>query len=422
MSWNCDYDTYLERKAAWLEAEEKQWASFDKKLAQEEVWLRQGVKARRTRNEGRVQALLKLRKERGQRRERTGQARVELQNAGLSGQKVIDAINVSFGYDETPIIRSLTTTIWRGDKIGLIGANGSGKTTLLKLLLKQIEPVTGTVKHGTNLQVVYFDQMRAQIDEAKTLAENVAGHAEMVTFQGRNKHIHSYLKDFLFPAEKARMSAGLLSGGERNRLLLAKLFLNPANLMILDEPTNDLDTETLELLEDLLVSYEGTLLLVSHDRSFLDEVVTGTLVFEGDGIVTEYDGGYEDYLRQRPAPAPSFSLGKTISSSAPAKARRDKPRKFLNRERRELEEMPALLEKLEREQMALNEKLCAPDTYRNTPEIIPDLEAQIAQLDQTIKQTYTRWEELEKIQQECEGAERIPNPESRSDAPLSPGK
>ncbi len=318
---------------------------------------------------------------------------------------------MSFSYEDIPIVSALTTTIWRGDKIGIIGANGTGKTTLLKLLLKEINPLTGTVKHGTNLQVVYFDQMRAQIDENKTLAENVAGHSEMVTFQGRAKHIHSYLKDFLFPAEKARMSAGLLSGGERNRLLLAKLFLNPANLMILDEPTNDLDTETLELLEDLLVSYEGTLLLVSHDRSFLDEVVTSTLVFEGAGQVSEYIGGYEDYLRQRPN-LPTEAQALKSFSAPKQKPKKDKPRKFQNRERRELEEMPSLVEKLEKEQMALNELLCAPETYRNNPQIIPDLEKQIASMDLKIKEAYTRWEQLEKVQAECEAEERIQNSES----------
>ncbi|MDZ4743100.1 MAG: ATP-binding cassette domain-containing protein [Verrucomicrobiota bacterium] len=400
-SWACDYHTYLERKAAWLEAEEKQWASFDKKLAQEEVWLRQGVKARRTRNEGRVQALMKMRNERTQRRERDGKARVELQKSDLSGQKVIDMVNVSFNYGESAIISTLTTTIWRGDKIGIIGANGTGKTTLLKLLLKEIDPQIGTVKHGTNLQVVYFDQMRAQIDESKTLAENVAGHSEMVTFQGRNKHINSYLKDFLFDPEKVRMSAGMLSGGERNRLLLAKLFLNPANLMILDEPTNDLDAETLELLEDLLVSYEGTLLLVSHDRSFLDEVVTNTLVFEGDGQVGEYNGGYEDYLRQRPK-LPTEAEALKAFSAPKSKSKKDKPRKFLNRERRELEEMPVVVEKLEKEHMVLNQKLGAPETYKNEPQLIPILEGQIAALDKKIKEAYARWEHLEVIQKECE--------------------
>src|SRR6202453_1806127 len=300
-SWACDYDTFLERKAQSLDAEEKQWAAFDKKLAQEEAWLRQGVKARRTRNEGRVRALLKMRTERGERRQREGTARIELQSGAMSGQKVIDAKDISFSYGDRPIVRNFTSTIWRGDKVGIIGPNGGGKTTLLKLLLGQLEPQSGEVTLGTNLQVVYLDQLRGQIDNAKTVAQNVAGDAETVNFQGRARHIHSYLQDFLFRADRIRMPAKMLSGGERNRLLLARLFLQTANVLVLDEPTNDLDAETLELLEELLLEYTGTLLLVSHDRAFLDNVVTSTLVFEGEGRIAEYTGGYQDWLRQRAA-------------------------------------------------------------------------------------------------------------------------
>ncbi|MCX6959968.1 MAG: ATP-binding cassette domain-containing protein, partial [Verrucomicrobia bacterium] len=298
-SWACDYDTYLVRKGAFLDAEEKQWAAFDKKLAQEEVWIRQGVKARRTRNEGRVHALKSLRAERGNRRARVGSAKIEIQEAGSSGQKVIEAKNITFHYGDHPIVSDFTATLWKGDKIGIIGPNGAGKTTLLKMLLGKLEPTEGSVKLGTKLQVVYLDQLRDQIDGEKSVGQNVAGDAETVTFQGRPVHIHTYLKDFLFPSDRIRMPAKMLSGGERNRLLLARLFLQPANVLVLDEPTNDLDAETLELLEELLVGYEGTLLLVSHDRAFLDNVVTSTFVFEGEGRISEYTGGYEDWLTQR---------------------------------------------------------------------------------------------------------------------------
>ena len=395
-SWACDYDTFLERRNAALEAEEKQRAAFDKKLALEEAWLRQGVKARRTRNEGRVRALLALRTERAARRQREGAARIELSTGSMSGQKVIEAKNVTFGYGGAPVVRNVTTTLWRGDKIGIIGPNGSGKTTLLKLLLGQLQPEEGEVKLGTQLQVVYLDQLRGQIDDAKTVGQNVAGDAETVTFQGRPRHIHSYLQDFLFPADRIRMPAKMLSGGERNRLLLARLFLQPANVLVLDEPTNDLDAETLELLEEILVEYTGTLLLVSHDRAFLDEVVTGTLVFEGDGRVTEYTGGYEDWLRQRPAPAASAPEKKP---DAPEKipSKGAKPKKFPNRDQRELAELPREIEKMEAERDALAKKLEDPTLYQKSHDILRTVRDQIAALEQTLAQRYKRWEELEDL-------------------------
>jgi len=395
-SWACDYDTFLERRNAALEAEEKQRAAFDKKLALEEAWLRQGVKARRTRNEGRVRALLALRTERAARRQREGAARIELSTGSMSGQKVIEAKDVTFGYGGAPVIRDLTTTLWRGDKIGIIGPNGCGKTTLLKLLLGQLQPEEGEVKLGTQLQVVYLDQLRGQIDDAKTVGQNVAGDAETVTFQGRPRHIHSYLQDFLFPADRIRMPAKMLSGGERNRLLLARLFLQPANVLVLDEPTNDLDAETLELLEEILVEYTGTLLLVSHDRAFLDEVVTGTLVFEGDGRVTEYTGGYEDWLRQRPAPAASAPEKKP---DAPEKipSKGAKPKKFPNRDQRELAELPREIEKMEAERDALAKKLEDPTLYQKSHDILRTVRDQIAALEQTLAQRYKRWEELEDL-------------------------
>jgi ATP-binding cassette subfamily F protein uup len=395
-SWACDYDTFLERRNAALEAEEKQRAAFDKKLAQEEAWLRQGVKARRTRNEGRVRALLALRSERAERRQREGAARIELTTGSMSGQKVIEAKNVTFGYGGAPIIRDLTTTLWRGDKIGIIGPNGSGKTTLLKLLLGQLTPDEGEVKLGTQLQVVYLDQLRGQIDDEKTVGQNVAGDAETVTFQGRPRHIHSYLQDFLFPADRIRMPAKMLSGGERNRLLLARLFLQPANVLVLDEPTNDLDAETLELLEEILVEYTGTLLLVSHDRAFLDEVVTGTLVFEGDGRVTEYSGGYEDWLRQRPAPTATASEEKsTVTAKGPAKS--GKPKKFSNRDQRQLAELPGEIEKLEAERDTLAKKLEDPALYQKSHDILRTARDQVAALEKTLQDRYARWEELENL-------------------------
>ncbi len=401
-SWACDYDTYLERKNVALEAEEKQWATFDKKLAQEEAWLRQGVKARRTRNEGRGRALQTMRSERSVRREREGAARIEIQAGSTSGQKVIEAKNVTFDYGAAPIVRDFTTTIWRGDKIGIIGPNGTGKTTLLKLLLDQLQPNEGSVKHGTQLQIVYLDQLRGQINDAKTVGQNVAGDAETVTFQGRPRHIHSYLKDFLFAADRIRMPAKMLSGGERNRLLLARLFLQPANVLVLDEPTNDLDAETLELLEDLLVEYDGTLLLVSHDRAFLDNVVTSTLVFEGAGRVTEYTGGYEDWVRQRPsAVTPSSAIPE---SKAPQKkpAQPGKVRKFLNREQRELAELPAQIEKLEAARDALATRLEDPSLYQKREEL-DQVKKELADLEQQIQQGYTRWEKLENLRLSLEG-------------------
>jgi ABC transport system ATP-binding/permease protein len=363
-------------------------------MAQEEAWLRQGVKARRTRNEGRVRALLKMRTERGERRQREGTARIEIQTGSLSGQKVIEARDISFAYGEQPIVRDFTTTVWRGDKIGIIGPNGGGKTTLLKLLLGELAPDAGEVKLGTNLQVVYLDQLRGQIDDAKTVAQNVAGDAETVMFQGRARHIHSYLQDFLFRADRIRMPAKMLSGGERNRLLLARLFLQPANVLVLDEPTNDLDAETLELLEELVLDYAGTLLLVSHDRAFLDHVVTSTLVFEGEGRITEYTGGYEDWLRQRPSSNATAVAAPVETKPAPAPRAEEKV-KFLKREQRELDELPARIEKMEAEVTTLNHRLWDPEIYKTEPAFVPKLKSELVALEARIKEGYLRWELLE---------------------------
>ena len=404
-SWACDYETYLERKTANLEAELKQWAAFDKKLAQEEAWLRQGVKARRTRNEGRVRALKALRAERGNRRERQGKAKLEIQEGVSSGQKVIEAKNISFLYGDHPIVNDFTATLWKGDKIGIIGPNGSGKTTLLKLLLDKLTPTKGEVKLGTQLQIVYLDQLRDQIDGEKSLGQNVAGNAETVTFQGRPVHIHTYLKDFLFPSDRIRMPAKMLSGGERNRLLLARLFLQPANVLVLDEPTNDLDAETLELLEELLVGYEGTLLLVSHDRAFLDNVVTSTFVFEGEGRINEYTGGYEDWVRQRRELDRAPKLHSSTSPVAtPTKAgKSEKGRKFLNREQKELDELPSKIEELELKQAELSERLADPLLYQGKDGAFQRVEKEFAELQQAIEKTMARWEELEALRLELDG-------------------
>jgi len=398
-SWACDYETYLERKSAALDAEAKQWAAFDKKLAQEEVWLRQGVKARRTRNEGRVRALKSLRTERGKRRERIGSAKIEIQDAGASGQKVIEAKNITFQYGAQPIVNDFTATIWRGDKIGIIGPNGSGKTTLLKLLLDRLSPTSGSVRLGTQIQVVYLDQLRDQIDGEKSVAQNVAGDAETVTFQGRPRHIHSYLRDFLFPSDRIRMPAKMLSGGERNRLLLARLFLQPANVLVLDEPTNDLDAETLELLEELLVGYEGTLLLVSHDRAFLDNVVTSTLVFEGGGRITEYTGGYEDWIRQRPDPADVMvqSVDFTPAPTMAKSVKSIKTRKFLNREQKELEALPKTIETLETRQAEVLRRLADPALYQGKNGEFQRFEKELHELNSSIETSMARWEELEAL-------------------------
>jgi len=406
--WECDYETFLERRSEVLEAEEKQRATFDKKLALEEAWLRQGVKARRTRNEGRVRALMALRAERAKRRERQGQARMELQEGSTSGQRVLTAKNLTYTYPggSTPVIENFSTEIWRGDKIGLLGPNGCGKTTLLQLLLERLKPDAGELRTGTNLEIVYLDQLRDQIDGEKSVAQNVAGSAETVRFQGRDRHIHSYLQDFLFPSDRIRQAAKFLSGGERNRLLLARLFLQPANVLILDEPTNDLDAETLELLEEILVAYQGTLLLVSHDREFLDNAVSSLLVFEGDGVIREVNGGYSDWLRWKKSADSSRALAAPKPEAAapppPVGRNANRPRKFLNRERSELEELPAKIQALEATQEQVTTKLHDPVLYRENPKALPQLEGELKALEREIATAYQRWEELENLRQSLE--------------------
>jgi ATP-binding cassette subfamily F protein uup len=399
VSWACDYDTYLVRKQEVLEAEERNQALFDKKLAQEEAWIRRGVRAQRSRAQSRINQLKQMRAERAARRERVGDVTLRLAEAEKSGVKVLAAENVDFYWEkDRPIVKDFTITITRGDKIGLIGPNGSGKTTLIKLLLGQVAPTSGGIRHGTKLEVVYFDQLRDQVDDSKTVADNIANGNATVTIDGRTRNVISYLQDFLFAPERARTPARVLSGGERNRLLLAKLFTKPANVLVMDEPTNDLDAETLDLLEDLLVEYEGTLLLVSHDREFLDNVVTSTLVFEGGGRVGDYVGGYADWLRQRAQPKPPARAEKPAEiPAAPPKAPSPKPRKLTARERKELDGLPARIEALEKEQAEITARLADPALYRRDPSAFAQARARLEESEREHAAAFARWEELEPL-------------------------
>ncbi|WP_417398255.1 ATP-binding cassette domain-containing protein [Gimesia chilikensis] len=394
--WTCDYDTFLKRKEAFLEAEEKQNALFDKKLAEEEVWIRQGIKARRTRNEGRVRALKKMREERKQRRTQVGNVNLQVASADRSGQMVIEAKDVSFSYGDEPVIRNFTTLISRGDKIGIIGRNGAGKTTLLKLMLGDLQPDSGTIRVGTNLEVLYFDQLREQIEEEKTVIENVGEGQETLTIDGKPRNIYGYLQDFLFTPERARRPARFLSGGERNRLLLAKLFKRPANLFVLDEPTNDLDAETLELLEELICNHPATLLLVSHDRAFLNNVVTATLVVDEDGSVKEYAGGYDDYLRQSEN-SKAVEEKKPESKPQPiASSEKPKPKAKLSyKEERELEQIPQQIEELEQEQTELQSAMSDPDFFKQSSDIITDASNRLQTIQSELERLLERWDELE---------------------------
>ena len=395
-SWPGDYATFLEKKAALLEVEARHNAKFDKNLAQEEVWIRQGIKARRTRNEGRVRALLDLREERRQRREQLGKANFALEQAETSGKLVIEAQNVSYAWQDVPLIRDFSTRIMRGDRIGLIGPNGSGKTTLLNLLLGRLPPDAGQVRHGTKLEIAYFDQLREQLDPEQTVLDSVAGGRETIEINGQRRHIIGYLGDFLFTAQRARSPVKSLSGGERNRLLLARLFTKPANLLVMDEPTNDLDLETLELLEELLLDYTGTLLLVSHDRVFLDNVVTSCLVFEPDDGIREYVGGYTDWLRQRPAlePAPAVKP-KPAAPPVPKPPKPAAPGKLSYNERRELERLPARIEELEQRQRELHAETADPEFYKQEPAIVARRLEELRVLEVELEAAYERWEDLE---------------------------
>jgi ABC transport system ATP-binding/permease protein len=394
VDWGPDYDRYVERKAAALESEAKQWAEFDRTLAKEEVWIRTGIQARRTRNEGRVRALEALRVERSARRERVGSVRLQAQEAERSGRLVVEARDVSFSRGDRPIVRDLTTTIMRGDRVGLIGPNGSGKTTLLRLLLGDLTPDAGTIRMGTGLEVAYFDQLREQLDPERSVFDSVADGAEFVQVGGARRHVHGYLEDFLFRPERARTPVGALSGGERNRLLLARLFTRRFNLLVMDEPTNDLDLETLDLLEALLVEFTGTLLLVSHDRAFLDNTVTSTLVFEGGGRIGEYVGGYSDWVRQR---APVVAPAAPKRAAAPVKApRAPKPRRLTMKERGELDALPDRIDAAEREREATYLSLADPSLLRDGAAVI-DARERLARLSAEIEALTARWEELETI-------------------------
>ena len=393
--WTCNYSTFLQRKQAALEAEEKQNELFDKKLAKEEVWIRQGIKARRTRNEGRVRALKKMREERRSRREQLGNVRMQATEAEKSGRLVVEATDIAFAYDDTPIVDSFSTLISRGEKIGIIGPNGAGKTTLLKILLGDLEPQSGKIRHGTKLQVIYFDQLREQIDEEKTVAENVGDGREMLEINGRKQHIYGYLQDFLFTPERARRPARYLSGGERNRLMLARIFQQPCNVMVLDEPTNDLDAETLELLEELVTNFEGTLLLVSHDRAFLNNVVTSTFAFEGNGAVKEYDGGYDDYVRASSQNANQEASGKAKKQAAKKAKESDGKKKLTYKEQRELESLPDDIADLETQQTAIHDKMADPDFFKQDGEAISVANVELQQIELKLEELMLRWEELE---------------------------
>jgi ABC transport system ATP-binding/permease protein len=402
-SFDCDYETYLKRRDALLEEEQKQWHEFDKKLAKEEVWIRQGIRARRTRNEGRVRALEKMRRERALRQEQTGISRIEVQEAERSGRIVVETKNVSFSWGAIPIVRSFSTIILRGDKVGIIGSNGVGKTTLLRILLGELQPDEGSVRAGAGLKVAYFDQLRGQLDEEKTLKENLAGGNDKVMVGDRAQHVIGYLQNFLFSPDRILSPVKTLSGGERNRLLLAKLFACPSNILVMDEPTNDLDAESLDLLEERLVDYGGTLIVVSHDREFLNNVVTSTIVFEGEGHVAEYVGGYDDWLMQKQnSPLPA----KEREEQKPKTERtiREK-RKLSFKEARELEELPGTIESLEDEKKQLQKTLNSPELYASRDlEKVYATNDRLGVVEQDLDKAYRRWDELESLSASLSGS------------------
>ncbi|OGW36662.1 MAG: ABC transporter ATP-binding protein [Nitrospirae bacterium GWC2_56_14] len=399
-SWPGNYQSYLDLKQAALDSEAIENAKFDKKLAVEEVWLRQGVKARRCRNEGRVRALEQLRRTRSARREKIGTVNIQIQEAERTGKMVVDAEGVGHSFGDKVVIRDLSTTIIRGDKVGIIGPNGSGKTTLLKILLGELQPNKGKLKLGTNMQVAYLDQHRAQLDDEKTVQDNVANGSDQVTVNGIQRHIIGYLQDFLFAPARARSPVKVLSGGERNRLLLAKLFTQPSNVLVLDEPTNDLDMETLDLLEELLMDYPGTVLLVSHDRAFINNVVTNTLVFEGDGQVNEYVGGYDDWLRQsknkKEATAPAASAKPEEKKAAPVSPK-EKPRKLTFKEQKEIEALPKRIEELDAEQQQIIATMGDPAFYKESGAKVASTKARLETVEKELAAAYKRWDELEAL-------------------------
>ena len=396
-----NFSQWQERKAEFLEAEKQQNAKFDKFLAQEEVWIRKGVQARRTRDEGRVRRLEQLRRDRAERRERSGDVKFAISEGQRSGKLVAELQDVTHGYDDRILIKNFSTVLMRGDRIGLIGHNGAGKTTLLRIMLGLQEPNSGVVRHGTKLNIGYFDQMRSRLDENATLADTISPGSEWVEIGNQRKHIMSYLEDFLFPAARAHSPVRSLSGGERARLALARMFAQPTNVLVLDEPTNDLDIETLELLEDLIQDYTGTVLLVSHDRTFLDNVVTQVIAAEGDGHWGEYVGGYDEWLAQRPQTRPE-----TATNSAPAPAAAEKPAAERNNktakpgrlapwEEKELEALPEKIAAIESQQAELAEQLSAPDLYKDGSARADEINQQLDQLNTDLEQLFERWEKLE---------------------------
>ncbi len=400
VDWGADYDTYLQRKEGALAAEAREWAEFDKKLAKEEVWIRTGIQARRTRNEGRVRSLESLRVERSARRERIGTVKLQTTDADRSGKLVFEARHVNFARGPKPIVRDLSTTIMRGDRVGLIGPNGSGKTTLLRLLLGELAPDSGTMRTGTNIEVAYFDQLREQLDPDRSVFDSVADGADFVTVGGNTKHVHGYLQEFLFPTDRARTPVRALSGGERNRLMLARLFTRSFNLLVLDEPTNDLDIETLDLLEALLLDYSGTLLLVSHDRAFLDNVVTSTLVLEGGGRVGEYAGGYTDWVRQRKPPVSAMGGARhtetPLAVALPTPPRAEKKRKLSYKETQELAGLPDRIDTLEQERATLYALMSDP-TFLRDVNAVTGANVRLGAIDGEISSLTDRWEMLETI-------------------------
>ncbi len=399
-SWPGDYDNYLRRKAERLHEESMEQARFDRKLAEEERWIRQGIKARRTRNEGRVRALQDMRRERARRRAHQGQVRMQAVAGERSGKRVIEAEQISFGWPERLLVKDFSTTILRGDRVGLVGPNGAGKTTLLRLLLGDLQPQSGRVKLGTGLQIAYFDQQRAQLDESSSAQDNVAEGREFIELGNQRKHVISYLQDFLFTPDRARAPITRLSGGERNRLLLARLFAQPSNLLVMDEPTNDLDVETLELLEELLADYPGTLLLVSHDREFLDNVVTSILVLDGEGGIEDSVGGYSDWLARQPRPV-ATKPGRTEPEVAATPAAAGKPagapasRKLTYAESLELDALPEKIEQLEAKVATLTEQLSDPALYEGGGDALQQLNARLAAAQNELDSAFARWEDLD---------------------------
>jgi ATP-binding cassette subfamily F protein uup len=394
-SWPGNYETFLDKKEAWLANEQILHEKFDKKLAQEEAWLRQGIKARRTRDEGRVKALMEMRKERAARRGHIGQVQLQADSAERSGKLVFEAKGVSKSFGDRVVVRDASFRVIRKDRIGLIGPNGSGKTTLLRMLMSELEPDSGDIRRGTNVQIAYYDQQREQLDPERTVFDTVGEGNDTVTVNGRTQHVHGYLRDFLFPPERALSPVKALSGGERNRLLLARLLTRPMNVLVLDEPTNDLDIETLELLESYLVDWPGTLLLVSHDRAFIDHVVTSTLVFEGNGKVQEYVGGYEDWLRQKSQPQSAIANRESPSAAKPRGPGNAGVKKLSFKEKREMEDLPKRIERMEAEQEELHARIASPEFYKEPPDAIARTLARIDELKSSLHDAYARWDELD---------------------------